>query len=318
MKDGFGRTIEYLRISVTDRCNLRCVYCMPEQGTAPLSHADILSYEQIARLVRVFASLGVRKVRLTGGEPLVRKNLDALVRMLRGVDGIERIALTTNGVLLPEQLPALMDAGLDAVNISIDTTDEAHFCAITRREGLFAVLCAIEACARTPGLITKLNCVPTERNADDLAALVAYADGIGVPLRFIELMPIGCGKTQKGLSEAEVLDLLSARFGAWTIEPETAGDKCRNYRCGTMRVGFISPLSHRFCENCNRVRLTSDGMLKTCLEYPPQLDLKKLLNGSDETIRAAILEAIKAKPAAHRFSEHAADTEPRGMSGIGG
>ena len=206
MKDGFGRTIEYLRISVTDRCNLRCVYCMPEQGTAPLSHADILSYEQITRLVRIFASLGVRKVRLTGGEPLVRKNLDALVRMLRSVDGIERIALTTNGVLLPEQLPALLSAGLDAVNISIDTTDEACTRPLLSNSG-----------PKTPGLITKLNCVPTERNAEDLAALVAYADGLGVPLRFIELMPIGCGKTQKGLSEAEVLDLLSARFGAWTL-----------------------------------------------------------------------------------------------------
>lgn len=318
MKDGFGRTIEYLRVSVTDRCNLRCVYCMPEAGTTPLRHADILSYEQIARLTRIFASLGVTKVRLTGGEPLVRKNLDALVRMLRGVDGIERIALTTNGVLLLEQLPALSDAGLDAVNISIDTTDEATFAAITRREGLFDVLRAIEMCAKTPGLSVKLNCVPTALNANGLADLVTYANGLGVMLRFIELMPIGCGKTQRGLTEAEVLALLTARFGVWTPDPETEEEKCRVFRCGAMRAGFISPMTHRFCAACDRVRLTSDGLLKTCLEYPPQLDLRKLLNESDETIRAAIAEAILHKPAAHRFSEHAADTEPREMAKIGG
>lgn len=318
MKDGFGRTIDYLRVSVTDRCDLRCVYCMPKDGAAPMRHADILAYEQIERLVRIFASLGVSKVRLTGGEPLVRKRIETLVSMLHSVEGIERIALTTNGMQLIEKLPALLDAGLDAINISIDTTDERHFQSITCREGCERVLRAIELCANTPGLQTKLNCVPTEQNRDDLQALTAFANGVGLPLRFIELMPIGCGRTLRGLREAEVLKILEAQFGTWTLDPGTAHAKCREFSCGPMRVGFISPLSHRFCNSCNRVRLTSDGKLKTCLEYPPQLDCKALLSESDEAIRAAIEETILAKPKAHRFTERHIDTESRGMFAIGG
>ncbi len=318
MKDGLGRTIEYLRISVTDRCNLRCVYCMPEGGLKPMRHADILRYEEIARLVRIFASLGVKKLRLTGGEPLVRRNLDTLVSMLKRIDGIERVALTTNGLLLSEQLPGLIKAGLDAVNISLDTIDAATFCAITRGEGLERVTAAIEACARVPNLAVKLNCVPTIQNAEELCDLVSYANGLGVLLRFIELMPIGPGRAMKGLPEAEVLERLTARFGAWTPEPDTAGEKCRVFCCGDLRVGFISPMTHRFCSRCDRIRLTSDGKLKTCLEYPPVLDLRAMLSEPDEAIRAAMMQAIQNKPAAHRFSERAADTDPREMVQIGG
>lgn len=318
MTDRFGRTIEYLRVSVTDRCDLRCVYCMPEDGAAPMRHADILTYEQIERLVRIFASLGVKKVRLTGGEPLVRKHVSALVAMLKKIDGIERIALTTNGMQLSEQLPALLEAGLDAINISIDTTNAQHFEAITRRGGLDRVLNAIELCAETSDLITKLNCVPTEQNKGDIIDLVAYANGLYLPLRFIELMPIGCGRTLRGLTEAETLRLLTERFGAWTLDPDTEHAKCRVFRHGEMEVGFISPMTHRFCASCDRVRLTSDGKLKTCLEYPPQIDCKALLSESDETICAAIASAIFEKPKAHRFTEEHNDTESRGMSAIGG
>ncbi len=318
MKDGFGRTIEYLRVSVTDRCNLRCVYCMPAEGLKPMRHSDILRYEEIARLVRIFASLGVKKLRLTGGEPLVRRNLDTLVSMLKRIDGIERVALTTNGLLLSEQLPALIRAGLDAVNISLDTTDPAAFRAITRGEGPERVMEAIEACARVPNLAVKLNCVPTTQNAEGLCDLVSYANGLGVPLRFIELMPIGPGRTMKGLPEAEVLERLTACFGAWTPDRDTEGEKCRVFRCGDRTIGFISPMTHRFCSRCDRIRLTSDGKLKTCLEYPPQLDLRAMLSEPDEAIRAAMIQTILNKPAAHRFSERAADTDPRRMAQIGG
>lgn len=318
MIDGFGRTIEYLRVSVTDRCDLRCVYCMPETGTCPMRHSDVLRYEEIARLARIFASLGIRRIRLTGGEPLVRKDVRRLVSMLKEIDGIERVALTTNGTLLSEQLPGLLDAGLDAVNISIDTMDEARFRAITRRSGVERVLKAVSDCAALPQLVTKLNCVPTELNEADLADLASFADEKRLLLRFIELMPIGQGRTLRGLSEAEVLSVLAKRFGRFSLEPETAHEKCRVYRNGSRTVGFISPMSHRFCASCDRVRLTSDGKLKTCLEYPPQLDLRALLSESDETIREAIRAAIAQKPKAHRFGEHAVDSERRGMSEIGG
>lgn len=318
MKDGFGRTIEYLRVSVTDRCDLRCVYCMPEEGAVPMRHEEILTYEQIARLVRIFASLGVKKVRLTGGEPLVRRDVSRLVSMLKAVGGVETVALTTNGMLLSEQLPELLRAGADAINISIDTTNAQHFREITRREGLERVLRAIERCAATPGLSTKLNCVPTEKNRDDLGDLLAYADGLGLPLRFIELMPIGCGRSLCGLTEAEVLEILTERFGAWTLDERTAHAKCRVFRHGELQAGFISPMTHRFCALCDRVRLTSDGKLKTCLEYPPQLDLRALLGESDTAVQQAIAAAILAKPMAHRFQKPHTDGETRGMSAIGG
>ena len=318
MRDSFGRDISYLRISVTDRCDLRCVYCMPEGGTVPMRHDEILRYEEIARLARIFASLGIRRVRLTGGEPLVRKDLRTLVSLLKGTDGIERVALTTNGMLLNEQLPGLLAAGLDAINISVDTRNEAHFAAITRRSGVDRVLRAAEACAREPGLVTKLNCVPAAWNRADLSDLVAFANDLGLLLRFIELMPIGQGRAHAGLSEAEVLAELREQFGAWTLDEATAHDKCRVFTCNGLRVGFISPMSHRFCASCDRVRLTADGKLKTCLEYPPQLNLRPLLKEPDEIIKEAIRAAIERKPKAHRFSEQASDSEPRGMSEIGG
>ena len=160
--------------------------------------------------------------------------------------------------------------------------------------------------------------MPTEQNRDGLADLTAYANGLDLPLRFIELMPIGCGRSLRGLKEAEVLTILSERFGVWELDPDTAHAKCRVFHSGDMRAGFISPLSHRFCDSCDHVRLTSDGKLKTCLEYSPQLDCRALLAESDETIREAIAAAITEKPKAHRFTEPHQDTESRGMFAIGG
>ena len=202
MKDGFGRTIDYLRISVTDRCNLRCRYCMPEEGVDQLSHEEILRYEDILRLASIFAKLGVRKVRLTGGEPLARKGLAALVEGLRAIDGIREVAVTTNGTLLEDQLPGLLAAGLTGVNISLDTLREETFRQITRREGVGRTVAAIDTCLAA-GLPVKVNCVPIAPE-EELVELAGLAKDRPLAVRFIELMPIGLGKDLCGRREDEL------------------------------------------------------------------------------------------------------------------
>lgn len=319
MKDGQGRTIDYLRISVTDRCDLRCVYCMPECGVPSLSHETVLRYEEILRLARIFAVLGIRKIRLTGGEPLIRKGLAQLVAALSTVSGIETIAMTTNGMLLSDMLPQLLDAGLSSVNISLDTLDEAVFTAITRRSGLKRVLDAIDRAAAVPTFGVKLNCVPTELNRNGIPALTAYAAERSLPLRFIELMPIGEGRNIRGLCEAEVSDILENAFGPLSpIVPE-APDKCRRFLLpGGGEIGFISPMSHKFCAQCSRIRLTADGKLKTCLQYDVGADLRALLSEDDASISEAIAQAILHKPLCHHFGEAASHTDTRKMFEIGG
>ena len=319
MKDGCGREISYLRISVTDRCDLRCVYCMPEAGVEPLSHAEILRYEEIQRLATIFASLGVKKIRLTGGEPLTRAGLPGLLAAIRNTPGIETLALTTNGMLLEDALPALVSAGLDAVNISLDTLREDTFQSITRRNGVERVLRAIDAACAVPRLTVKLNCVPTDRNMTELPALARFAAQRHIPLRFIELMPIGEGKNVQGLSEAAVTSILEAAFGPMTLRAAGGADKCRRFMLPDGgEIGFISAMSHRFCKDCNRVRLTAAGYLKTCLQFDTGVDLKALLNKDDDTIRAAIRTAILQKPAQHHFEEASPDCDDRKMSQIGG
>lgn len=213
MNDQYGRHIHYLRVSVTDRCGLRCRYCMPEEGVEWLEHSRILSYEQIVRLVRAAAGLGIDTVRLTGGEPLVRKGLDKLVWAVKAIDGIRTVTLTTNGVLLAQQLPALRAAGLDGVNLSLDTLDRAQYAAITRRDLLPRALEGLEAALAAPGLKVKLNCVPMGDNDDQLVPLAALARDRALDVRFIELMPIGLGSTLPRRTQAEVLEQLEGAFG---------------------------------------------------------------------------------------------------------
>lgn len=321
MLDGFRRNIDYLRISVTDRCNLRCVYCMPEQGVEWLDHEDVLSYEQIIRLARVFAGLGLRKIKLTGGEPLVRKNLDRLVAGLSGIEGVEDVTLTTNGLLLEEQLPALRAAGLTAVNISLDTLNEETFQRLTRRTGVDRVLSAIDACLAVPGLRVKVNCVPAAPEAE-LLELASLAKDRPLPVRFIELMPIGLGKGLKGRGERELRELLEGAFGPLTPREGKLGNgPCRYFTLPGFQgaIGFISAMSHQFCDQCNRVRLTANGFLKTCLQYEQGVQLRPLLAGSDEALAEAIAEAIRRKPLAHQFSKSRVDDgECHMMSQIGG
>ncbi len=321
MLDGNQRVIDYLRVSVTDRCNLRCVYCMPEDGVPALAHTDILRYEDIVRLCRIFASLGVSKIKLTGGEPLVRKGLPGLVEQLKAIDGIRSVTLTTNGVLLKQQLPALLAAGLNGVNISLDTLDEERFAALTRRRELPRVLEGLEAALAAPGLNVKLNCVPTAQNRPDWAALAALAKGARLSVRFIELMPVGLGAALQRQDEAAVRAVLEDAFGPLrAVEGPPGNGPCRYFRPEgfTGSIGFISALSHTFCRRCNRVRLTAGGFLKTCLQYETGVALQPLLSSGadDSAIYEAILAAVRDKPAHHRFAEggHADMT----MNEIGG
>lgn len=324
LRDGQGRAIRYLRVSVTDRCNLRCRYCMPEGGVEWMDHSTLLSYEQIARLVGLFARLGVEKVRLTGGEPLVRRDLHRLTAAVSGTPGIREVAVTTNGVLLAEQLPGLVEAGLTGVNMSLDTLDREQFAAITRRDQLPAALAGLEAALAVPGLKVKLNCVPMGENDSQLVPLAALARDRDLSVRFIELMPIGLGGSFPRRTEAEVLERLEKAFGPARACPQDEGGGPGRYITFDGfrgRVGFISAMTHRFCDRCNRVRLTSSGFLKTCLQYDRGAALKPLLDAGaeDGVILDAIRRAIEDKPAGHHFTGPAGPgDEARNMSQIGG
>ena len=338
MQDGLGREIDYLRISVTDKCNLRCRYCMPPHGITPLVHEEILTLEEIFRLVGIMEQLGIRKVRLTGGEPMVRKNLPWLVEQIHGLCGIREIAMTTNGTLFAPQAKVYREAGLTAVNISLDTLDQERFRCITgcdqadRAAGVDSVLRAIDA-ALEQQLRVKINCVPcVEMNGEDIEGIAALAADRPVDVRFIELMPIGCGKNYTGISSEEILRWLEQLFGkaiAFSEKVNMATGPAEYYQFPGFsgRIGFISPISHKFCRECNRVRLTCEGRLKLCLHYDRGLELKPLLRSgaSDEEIGRQIINALKEKPSEHHFRERAAGggltdgaEEQRKMVQIGG
>ena len=325
MIDRCQRDIDYIRISVTDRCNLRCVYCMPEEGVQWVPHNAVLSYEEILRLCRVFAGLGLSKIKLTGGEPLVRRGLDRFIADAKAIPGIQCVTLTTNGVLLAEQLPGLVSAGLDGVNISLDTLNREQFRAITRRDDLDRVLAGLNAALDCPGLNVKINCLPMGRNDDQLVPLVELARERPLSVRFIEVMPIGLGKELTYRSEDEVRAMLETRFGP--MEPfhgRLGNGPCHYFSLPGFagKVGFISALSHQFCSECNRVRLTSDGFLKTCLQYELGVDLKALMqDGRDDAFLAeAVRQAIYNKPLQHHFADTSGQEalEHHGMSQIGG
>ncbi|MCR4963766.1 MAG: GTP 3',8-cyclase MoaA [Firmicutes bacterium] len=320
MLDGYNREIQYLRISITDRCDLRCRYCMPPGGVPPLRHADILSYEEIIRLARIFSGLGIRKIRLTGGEPLVRQDVPRLVQGLKAIPGVESVFMTSNGILLGDCLPQLVQTGLDGVNVSLDAVDREVYYQICRRDCLQQVLRSIDR-ALACSLPLKLNCVPNRWNRRQIVPLTRYAMERDIPLRFIELMPIGEGKNADGLSEAQVKDLIAEGIGPLTPAPDhDPAYKCRYFLTpGGGKIGFISALSHKFCRGCDRIRLTANGFLKACLQYDARIDLKPLLRETDETIRQAIAEAIRSKPQGHHFGLSPKQGDESGrMSQIGG
>lgn len=324
MLDGFGRTIDYMRISVTDRCNLRCVYCMPPEGVECVPHDEILRYEEILRVVQAGVDLGITKYRITGGEPLVRKGIVDFVRMVKATKGVESVALTTNGVLFTAMGEALRDAGLDAVNFSLDCLDADSFARLTRVDAWDAVMAGIEK-ALALGFKTKLNCVPMEEyNGGDWARLAALARDKKLDVRFIEMMPIGLGQDYKSVDNNEVLSVLTQIFGEPVKSTRKHGSGPAVYYDfpgfkGS--VGFISAMSHAFCGGCNRVRLTADGMLKPCLCYEDGLNVKELLRTgvSDEALKSAVTDTITSKPMHHNFCGGGCGAaEKRKMVQIGG
>lgn len=326
MKDRRNREIDYLRISITDRCNLRCIYCMPEKGVPCMQHGDILTYEEIERLCKIFAKLGIKKIKITGGEPLVRKQCDELVKKLHHIKGIESITLTTNGVLLPNYLDQLVEAGLDAVNISLDAMSSDKFIDITRGDHWNDIMKGIQKALEFPSLRVKINCVPIRGvNEADLFKIAELAKVNPIHVRFIEMMPIGLGKEFSFLSEEEVRGILEQELGTLKPVNDRLGNGPAHYFMADEykgRIGFISARTHKFCESCNRIRLTSDGFLKTCLQYNSGYDLKQELRGSstDDVIETIIRKALSEKPDCHVFDAMPVqDTvEKRRMNDIGG
>ena len=322
MKDSLGRTIDYLRVSVTDRCNLRCRYCMPEEGVTWFEHSQILTYEEIIRLCRIFYELGIRKVKVTGGEPLVRKGVPWLIRALKESCHMEQVTLTTNGVLLKEQIGGLVEAGLDGVNISLDTLNREKFLEITRRDQLSEALDGLSEALRYPELNVKVNCVPAAYNLDEVTAIAGLAKDDPLTVRFIELMPIGQGRNKDGISEEKILGLLEQKYGVLCPYDGNMGNgPAHYYELPGFRgkIGFISAISHKFCGECNRVRLTSQGFLRPCLASETGCDLRALLRGGadDARLRTAIRETIWSKPREHHFEDRCMPAT-RSMYRIGG
>ena len=325
MFDRYQREIHYLRLSVTDLCNLRCRYCMPD-GVEKLEREAVLTYEEFLRLAALFARCGIDTVRVTGGEPLVRKNVAQLVAGLKETPGIRRVTLTTNAVLLAEQLPALLDAGLDSVNISLDTLRPEVFRQITARDDFVAVQAGLQAALQS-GLPVKLNCVPQAGvNEGELEQLAALAKDNAMQVRFIEMMPIGYGAAMPCISGPE----LRARFARrWPelaplspAQEHALGDGPAVYYTvpgWQGSIGFIAAVHGKFCTSCNRVRLTSQGFLRPCLASETGCDLRALLrSGADDAqLLAAIRETIWAKPREHHFNDSSMPAT-RGMYRIGG
>ena len=323
LKDSFGRKIDYLRISVTDRCNLRCRYCMPE-GIERVPMSEVLSYEEIAFVCARAAELGITRLKVTGGEPLVRKDCPVLVSMLAKIPGITQVTLTTNGVLLAEQLDDLLRAGLGAVNVSLDTTDREQYRAVTGADELDRVLASLRLAAER--LPVKINCVVQRGLNDDAPErLVRLARELPVDVRFIELMPLGAARDLRAVPNSEVLERIERQFGKTAEDPGKRGNGPAVYRrlegCAG-RIGFISAVHGKFCDSCNRLRLTSVGELKPCLCYGDTVPLREILRDSlpdrEERIREKIREAVRIKPGAHCFERREQVTETREMVKIGG
>jgi GTP 3',8-cyclase len=325
--DSWRREIKSVRVSVTDKCNFRCTYCMPAEGLEWLRRDEVLSFEEIARLVSILARLGVDEVRLTGGEPLVRRDLPVLVGMLAQVDGVRDLSLTTNGVLLDRLAGPLVDAGLRRVNVSLDSLDHVRFAELTRRDALDQVLRGLEEAERYPELRPiKVNAVAikgfTEEEVPRLAALARRKPYV---VRFIEFMPLDADegwRDDQVLTGAEIRALIEADHGPLVELPSKASSTARRYSFadGNGEVGFVNPVSEPFCSTCDRIRLTADGQLRTCLFSRREWDLKTPMRdgASDDELVALLRNAVAHKELKHRINEPGFVRASRSMSQIGG
>ncbi len=329
MVDAFGRNINYMRISITDRCNLHCRYCMPEDFS-PAPADTVLTSEEIEEICRAAAVLGISRLKVTGGEPLARKDCTHLIGRLKQIPGIEQVTLTTNGCLLRLFLPDLMESGLDAVNVSLDTLDRQRYQSITGSDCLQEVLEGIQA-AREAGLKVKINSVLMPGiNEDEWKTLVEYAAGLSLDIRFIEMMPIGFGTRYQAVDNRLLLQKLKEKYPDLQPDQNIHGNgPAVYYRIPGSRscVGLISAMHDKFCSSCSRIRLTALGICKPCLCYEEGIDLKAVLREPDsadgsserqEKIRQALLSAAEKKPAQHCFETADEITENRKMVQIGG
>ena len=321
--DAHGRTINYLRLSVTDRCNLRCRYCMPEEGIGKIAHTEILSYEELYRIARVAVSIGIDKIRITGGEPLVRKGIVRFLQQLAGIPGLEQLVLTTNGVLLEEMAVDLRAAGVQRLNISLDTLNPDTFTQISRCGDLSRVLAGIEAAKRC-GFPIKLNMVVMRGvNDHEILDFVTLAMDSGITVRFIEYMPAIREHNWQRLvvPGAEIMSRLTQHFTLIPLEHAEMAGPARNFRIlGAQGVlGVITPISHHFCSECNRIRVTSSGQAKGCLFAESQFDLNPALQaGSDMLIAQALRAIVDTKPDRHRMNPEECHHQAFSMASIGG
>ncbi|MGQ0720993.1 MAG: GTP 3',8-cyclase MoaA [Candidatus Eiseniibacteriota bacterium] len=324
--DSFGRGIVNLRVSVTDRCNLRCFYCIPEEKVEWQPRAEILTFEEIARFVRVVAGLGIQKLRLTGGEPLVRKDLPRLVAALVAVPGIVDVGMTTNGVGLARLAGPLRQAGLRRLNVSLDTIDRELFEKLTRRDALSAVLAGLEAASSAGFAPIKINAViERDRNLHEVMPLAKLARERGFVLRFIEYMPIGAGDAwslRAVVSNAEILEMLRGLGELEPLaEPDGTGPAARwRWRDGKGEIGLIGSVTEPFCDHCNRIRITADGKLRTCLFSVVEHDVRALLRGggTDAEIADLVVRAVAKKEPGHKIGRPDFIKPIRTMSAIGG
>ncbi|MDA8241237.1 MAG: GTP 3',8-cyclase MoaA [Nitrospiraceae bacterium] len=322
LKDDFQRGIDYLRLSITDRCNLRCVYCMPPSGVVPSTHKEILRYEEIIRIVGIGAGLGVKKVRLTGGEPLTRKNVSFLASSLKKIRGIEDLSMTTNGTFLERHAQELADAGLDRVNISVDSFKPDRYREITRGGSLDSVMRGIAAAEKAGLTPIKINVVPVRGvNDDEVSDFARLTLSTEYHVRFIEFMPSGDNdywSPEKYISTEELKGKIETIAPLVPVRIRKNGPS-RYFRLGDARgvVGFISAITHHFCADCNRLRLTSDGKLRPCLFSETEIDLKTALRngGSDAELERLLRLAIKVKPEGHNIGDALARKGPLALSG---
>ncbi len=325
--DSYNRTVDYLRISLTDRCNLRCVYCMPPEGLENQGYGSILSYEEILRIARIAVNHGVEKIRLTGGEPLVRKGVIDFIKKLNKLNGVKDLSLTTNGVFLKQYARDLADAGLKRINVSLDSLDSSKFEKITGKDYLYRVLDGLKEAEKAGLQPIKINAVIIKGfNDDEIIDFALLTKKKNYHIRFIEYMPFEARETWNEGKFLAVSDIISTINSFQEISPldppsvRTGPARRYKFEDGVGELGFISPVSDHFCSSCNRLRLTADGKLRTCLFSDVELDLKEILrNGcNDDDLRKTLFEAIKTKPEKHLINENIFKKCTRSMSLIGG
>lgn len=324
--DGMGRTIVNLRISVTDRCNFRCTYCMPADNVEFMDRSNLLTFEEIHRVVTVVSKLGINRIRLTGGEPMMRKDLPTLIKMIDKVEGINDIAMTTNAYFLKDQAQILFNAGLKRLNVSLDSLDPDKFRDVNRRDCLQAVLDGLDAARKVGFKSIKINAVAVRNFSEtEIMGLIEYGRSDGFEVRFIEFMPLDSDKVwerDKVLFGHEIVDLIKEKYELVPIDNSLEIGPASEYSFadGKGKIGVITAVSNPFCDHCNRIRMTADGKLRTCLFSTDETDLKDMIrsNATDSAIAEAINQAVLAKEPGHKINLEGFERPTRAMHAIGG